>query len=377
MSGDIQKVRVRNKCTFNLFADSMRFLTSPPSESYALNEPWVTTKHGCINEGTLTPVVNHLNKWGYINEQRELIVPCIYKAAGDFGCGLAEVFNDNWEAGYIDESGNVAIPFRWKPEEMNYNSRFIDGRAVVCNGSKFGIIDTNGNEISPCQWREVNRYSEGIALVLNTRGLYGYLDMDGNTVYSCHWLRAYDYSGGLAVVKDARGYGAINKQEEEVIPCDRLRVDMHPFSEGMAEVAIQFPGQTFIEKLGRWTSVRSNFKYGYINIHGEMVVPPQYSMTLPFLGGLAGVKPFGEKYGVINKRGELVVPYKWKEMSYCTRHDRLRIGVRYRGKDVDVDYFYDDQGQLIERMFEYVRVKKGRDIFLEEQVIKQSVVKMK
>lgn len=48
-------------------------------------------------------------------------------------------------------------------------------------------------------------------------------------------------------------------------------------------------------------------KWGYINLKGEVVIPPQYDSASLFYDGIAEVEIDG-KYGFINKKNEIVIP---------------------------------------------------------------------
>ena len=53
-------------------------------------------------------------KIGMINHRGKLVIPCVWDGMGDFSEGLAGVRNDNGKCGYMDKTGKVVIPFRWK-----------------------------------------------------------------------------------------------------------------------------------------------------------------------------------------------------------------------------------------------------------------------
>ena len=57
-------------------------------------------------------------------------------------------------------------------------------------------------------------------------------------------------------------------------------------------------------------AVRISGKWGYINVKGQTVIPPQYDEARPFYDTLAAVK-LGEKWGYINQEGTLMIPYQY------------------------------------------------------------------
>ncbi len=53
-----------------------------------------------------------------------------------------------------------------------------------------------------------------------------------------------------------------------------------------------------------------NNQWGYINVNGEVVIPPRFASASEFVGGLAVVKEEG-MYGYINLHGNLITAYKY------------------------------------------------------------------
>ncbi|MCH5212196.1 MAG: WG repeat-containing protein [Oscillospiraceae bacterium] len=85
------------------------------------------------------------DKWGFKDKNSgDIVIPCIYDDAYDFSEDLARVKKDDkW--GYIDKSGNVAVPFIYDIADDFTDS----GIAYVSKKSgyrlKFGYIDKSGN----------------------------------------------------------------------------------------------------------------------------------------------------------------------------------------------------------------------------------------
>ena len=104
-----------------------------------------------------------------------------------FSEGLAWVCNKEGKFGYIDKTGKVVVPFRYEPwyEEESYLqgpcSDFHGGIASVWdkNTQKYGYIDRTGKELFPCIFDVANDISEGFASVY-IDGNYGFIDAKGN-----------------------------------------------------------------------------------------------------------------------------------------------------------------------------------------------------
>lgn len=63
---------------------------------------------------------------------------------------------------------------------------------------------------------------------------------------------------------------------------------------------------------GRLFPYRYGSLYGYVNVLGEFIVPPQYAYAAPFSEGLALVSFDGTRFGFINTLGQTVIPLRYQ-----------------------------------------------------------------
>jgi len=71
-------------------------------------------------------------------------------------------FQENGKYGFRDENGNIIIPAKYDNADD-----FYDGLAKVGSRSsdKYGIIDKTGKEITPLKYDVIGDFSEGLARV--------------------------------------------------------------------------------------------------------------------------------------------------------------------------------------------------------------------
>ena len=116
-------------------------------------------------------------RWGFINETRKEVIPCIYEETLYFSEGLA---------------------------------------AVQLNG-KMGFIDKIEKEIIPCIYEYLDTFAEGLArAILNSK--QGYIDKTGKTIipFIYETLGGSNFYQGFASVKLNGKYYKINKKGEIV-----------------------------------------------------------------------------------------------------------------------------------------------------------------
>lgn len=95
-----------------------------------------------FNEGFAAVCSSVNNKWGFISDKAELLIPFIYDEAHNFNEGLAAVrTNNKW--GFIDTDGKMVIAPSY---DEAYD--FSESRAVVRQGEIYIVIDKHGNKLS-------------------------------------------------------------------------------------------------------------------------------------------------------------------------------------------------------------------------------------
>lgn len=272
------------------------------------------------------------DKYGFVNDKGEIVIPCKWTKVEDFQEGLAVVDDSSGKYGYIDLNGERVIPCMWDKAEP-----FKDGMAVVKvkegrwdyksgvidkdnnlivptiyisleyigeglfkhyqSGPRYGLVNGNNEIVRSPYWYSVGRFSDGLCPVQNREEehRYGYIDRGGRLVIPYWWNSANQFSEGMAVVMDKdRKYGVIDIQGNVVIPCYHER--LHDCHEGLC--AFEKDGKT-----------------GFINNKDEIVIDAEWKTGgyyAKFNCGRCLVVDEERKYGYINKAGILVIPYTWK-----------------------------------------------------------------
>jgi len=257
-----------------------------------------------MNERDYLFTFRHEGKYGYMDEEGNIIVAPIYDMVRDFSEGLALVGNYytcriNFCGGYINTNGEMII----KIDNFRRGFDFKEGLSLVIYVDKDSeywqstadlewamLIDKNGEVILRFDPYPPRPFSEGLSAIYDIPSKkWGYIDITGNYFIEPIYDFAFSFSEGLASVSidGRRTYGYINKSGDFVI--EPQFEDTRSFSEGFAVV---------------W----SNNKRGYINTTGEVVIPYIYDSAGNFSGGYA-IVGIGNEYKVIDKSGnEIVIP---------------------------------------------------------------------
>lgn len=168
----------------------------------------------------------------YDNHFRQLTMPVYTQVEGRNEDRILVARDGKY--GYLDPDGNLVIPCQYDRAGL-----FHDGRTFVAIGKKWGIIDRTGRAVLPIEYdnsgyrAEAYIYHDGLALIEKNK-LYGYVDIEGRPVIYPSFSNAYQFSEGLAPVY-VGAWGYIDTKGEFYIP--PVFDIASPFKYGRAEVS--------------------------------------------------------------------------------------------------------------------------------------------
>jgi hypothetical protein len=137
-------------------------------------------------------IVEINGKYGIINLADKVIVPLIYD------------WINSWDFG---SKNNATI---------QVNTYTNDIRFSVKLGEKYGVIDENGTFIIPCEYEDIQLFSNGM-ITLTQNGKCSLADKNGRIVSNGRYDTITQVGDFFSFEKDNR-YGFLNRKGEEVIP---------------------------------------------------------------------------------------------------------------------------------------------------------------
>jgi hypothetical protein len=298
----------------------------------------------------LFPFVQN-GRWGYIDARGKIVVTPTFESANDFSEGLALTWT-NEGAGFINESGSMAIVVPYGRKELDSVADFSGGFAWFSIRGKHGCINRKGAIAIEPRFEKVRKFAEGVAAVnvgaspdeavprRASGGKWGYIDGTGRMVIQPQFDWAADFSGGVALVGVGHDFLYIDKDGKTVLrpvyeSADEKRqiASAGPFSEGLARIstsAYRGPYTGFIEKSGRFVieprfewardfseglaAVGVGNKCGYVDRIGRLMIRPGFDDAGSFREGLARVR-IGSYWGYIDMKGRLSI---WSWERACT-----------------------------------------------------------
>ncbi|MBQ7851175.1 MAG: WG repeat-containing protein [Clostridia bacterium] len=184
--------------------------------------PLQWTKIGKLADGLM--VVEKDGLKGVMNTRGEIVIPVEWEYIQGPCLERLVVAKDGRYA-MLDAAGEQVIPLT---ECLGMHLNF-DGTVTIRQGTDVpehdevysleGAYDLTGREITPCVWRSMSWFSEGLACVYDG-SVFGYINWQGELVIPCQWQSADDFAGGHAIVQQDGLYGVIDTTGALVVPCE-------------------------------------------------------------------------------------------------------------------------------------------------------------
>lgn len=265
--------------------------------------------------------------------------------------------------------------FAQKESEYSKFWSFSNGFSRVQKNGLMGFIDTNFNEVIPCQFYWVNNFHKsghGLATITDSTNSFGFINRKGEIVLEPKYEMVYFFedSVDLVYVFDGQYYGWMNQFGVEVIPCELDQTVSTPehFHNGKVRVKKnglygqmdQF-GNTTINCKYNWicgfdnesglpntdwlavkgtnndyfylnqetgeerkleyefvgefkdgfSMVKKDGLYGFVDASLKLVIPCIYNSVQDFSNGRASVENEEKKWGLIDARGNLLLDYTY------------------------------------------------------------------
>lgn len=230
-------------------------------------------------------------KYGVVDENGKVIVPCIWNSIGSFVDGLAQVEDEAGLWGFVDKTGALVIPCRYERVDP-----FSEGLAAV---DACYIDKTGACVLSDDSWSNVSSFHNGLALVevwKEDEGFYfAYIDKTGAEVIKRPFdPPAEDNPSADATVDSESG---------------RIRFGEDYYSDARI-VELIFSEQVLVRVKG------VNGLFGFMDRFGKIVIPCIWRDTGTFSAeeeGLALVQNEFGRWGEINLSGQMKTPCQWDD----------------------------------------------------------------
>jgi len=178
-------------------------------------------------------------------------------------------YTDDDQVSYGIINDEICIPPVYE-EKIVVKGEFF----TVLKGGFYGVIDRTGNIRIPFEYQKIGMFSEGL-IAAEKENKFGFIDINGETIIPFIYDAAYDFSEDMATVRKQGKECIINKKGEELFETDYDAI--FKFSEGYAAFRIISSRD------------KDEYKYGYIDSSGKVIVEPIYDEVSSIKNGKAQV----------------------------------------------------------------------------------------
>ncbi|MFN0201712.1 MAG: WG repeat-containing protein, partial [Bacteroidia bacterium] len=271
------------------------------------------------------------NLWGYLNAQKQEVIPEKYQKAGVFKNGLAIVtFLSQKKAlptDYIINTSGIKVydPIGIMNEDM----------LSVCKNKRWGYLNKFYKEIVTPKYQEAGAFMNGMAIV-KAGNKYGFVNKNGVEVIKPQYEEAkpFDLTGKAEVTLGGK-----------TIFIDKEGKILSLVATGGRDAIVKMATIGEDEMQPRAIGGRVRFKEknytGFKDDKGKTIVRAIYEEAWDYVEDKAAIRK-GGKWGFIDKNGVEVIPAQYDQILQAFQNGRAKV--RQNGKD----FWIDGKGNCIE-----------------------------
>ncbi len=361
---------------------------------------------GCFQNGTA--LVNIAGKKGVVDRTGNYIIPCLYahldggayepyttldddpfhiqqfRATYDEIRPITKslfVVGKGSEYGVINNLGKVVIPIKFREirnlsehdlyepgpysEDFKKDAGLFKVRLGDEGIEKWGLIDSNGKELTPCIYTYIFQASDTVISV-EIGHRWGCINKSGKIVIPVKYCNPLEFIGNFAIVYLGDEAGLLSRTGVLKIPFMYRRIynNSSLMKNGYARVEdsdghnglVDTNGRVIIpitsRSFGDFQCHRAAFwgdgKFGIIDDAGAVVCIHTYDEVGDFRNGFAQVKLNG-KWGLVNSQGQLKIPCEYLRMKdpamnnngiVIVANDKLRYGAIDTNNKIILRFIY-------------------------------------
>ena len=205
-----------------------------------------------------------------------------YAYISEFTSNKTTVTNSEGLYGLIDTEGKELIPCKWAYLGLGEDSPFV----LFYDLNKAGFMDFHGQVIIPATYDFLLPFKHSYA-AFAIQDKYGLLNEKGDIAVSAQYETIVDQSASHAIVMSENLYYLVDIAQNKIVSA--------PFS----YLAFAHEGEILLAE--------KDALFGYIDVHGKIIIPFKFSSATPFYHGIATVVlAEGEEMRQINTKGDYI-----------------------------------------------------------------------
>lgn len=167
-------------------------------------------------------IISQGEKYGIINREGEMVYPCVCEEISPY-CNFAAMAKQDGRNVLIGvRDGSIVSVFVDSFEDYSQFLGFVVVGQNGENGTKYGLYDSQCNEVVPCEYDWVTIEGETYVMgpiPVEKNGKFGFANHDGNLIIPCIYDGFNFFRGEYAFVKIGEKWGMINRSGQLILPC--------------------------------------------------------------------------------------------------------------------------------------------------------------
>lgn len=344
-------------------------------------------------------VIFQNNKWGVMDSNGNQVIDPSYQEMITIPNKKEDVFlciyDVNYQTGEYKtkalNSKNEEILTQYEQveaisnQDANQNVWYEDKAIKVKKDGKYGIINLEGKELTPCQYDNISAIEEmKNALKVAKDGKEGILNNEGKEILPMQYTEitslGKDNKEGFIVKGENGKYGIVNYSNEPVIEAKYDEIskvygnDMYVVKQAGKQVLVKKDGTEVLNK--GYDEIKEilknaengiifvkNGKYGVMKTSGEVTIDAQYEELKEAKSGIFLAKQNG-KYSIIDIEKATKVEPNYISITYNEKAD-LYIAEKedYSNDVIDATFAIRQSGILVDSDDEkgYIELKQGEE----------------
>jgi hypothetical protein len=224
---------------------------------------------------------------------------------------------ENEKFGYINQEGQLLISCQYEDA-----SPFYDGLAIVSKQGKYGLINKRNEPVVDLVYDEILEPHDQF-FIAQQQGRYGLLNQQGKTAIAFKYTEIQRLDNGQYLLEDTTGFYLLNNAAQQLSSVPMVYEEVAQYLSGLA--ADSLDQQIAIEQQGSSQTLVSsqlpqvftkNGKKG-LKLSNKELLPASLEDIAPFSGIYAIAKKKG-KYGIIDTQGKTILNFEYGAIRFVT-----------------------------------------------------------
>jgi hypothetical protein len=234
------------------------------------------------------------NKWGFVNNKNEIMIPFVYDFVNPFKNGLAYVENNGKKFFITLKNLNLANDF----DEVRI---FTFGLAAVSKNNKWGFIDETGKLVIPMIYDEVGYFDQNSLSSVSKNGKSGFINKKGVEIIPIIYeMVKSEQLDDLVIVRKNYKWAFFDSKGK--LLSDFLYNDVQSAWKGDKTTFFE-NGPASVKKNGKYSFISKDLKPAFSNL--------VFDSATSFDSKRNAIVMNKGKFGIIKNDGKIAVPLQY------------------------------------------------------------------